>query len=622
MSSLRLRQEIKSRRSRNRRIESGFRQDQNGSLPAFQESAEPDIIACIDIGTTFSGYAFALSKDLQEDRLAVHVNKEWISGNSKLITLKVPSSVLLTPEKRFHSFGYEAEWKYGQLAADKNHLGWYYFRKFKMTMMQNENPNIGTSIMDDTGKPLRAVAVFCAAIKYLRNHLVDALASTMKGVEPNWILENFSFQWIFTHPVNWEDQTKQVITMAAKQVGINNATLVPEAEAASFYCQVSPLHRINTRNGEMICLQTLGMKYLMLDLGGGSTDSTILQLTNDTKLIELINSTGNLNGGIKVDAAFINFLMQIVNEEVMEKFASSFKADLSYLHKEFEIKKRTFDPKSSDLIVFKLPTVLRRIFEVNMKQALQLKIEQSEYGYLVKLNGDTLSMDPDVFRGFYAAALENISSSLLKVLYAKEGKDCKTIVMVGGFALSPLVQNTIRTKFPDMTILMPPDPDLAVMKGGVLYGFDNQPVIYMKAKYTYGIGMAMPFKNGVHPDEKKFESNGVSLCSDVFKINITQNQDVQIGEFESRTLLYINRREQRFLCIPVYLSTVREALFTTEGTCQYLGKMKITLMSTRDEKAPISVKMALTFHELVVEVTDEGSGRTIRDVFADSPHIE
>lgn len=81
-----------------------------------------------------------------------------------------------------------------------------------------QNPNIGTSIMDDTGKPLRAVAVFCAAIKYLRNHLVDALASTMKGVEPNWILENFSFQWIFTHPVNWEDQTKQVITMAAKQV--------------------------------------------------------------------------------------------------------------------------------------------------------------------------------------------------------------------------------------------------------------------------------------------------------------------------------------------------------------------------------------------------------------------
>lgn len=323
-----------------------------------------------------------------------------------------------------------------------------------------------------------------------------------------------------------------------------------------------------------------------------------------------------------MDAAFINFLMQVVNEEVMEKFASSFKAELSHLHKEFEIKKRTFDPKSSDPIVFKLPSVLRRIYEVNMKQALQLKIEQSEYGYLVKLNGDHLSVDPDVFRGFYAAALENMSSSLLKVLYAKEGKGCKTIVMVGGFALSPLVQNSIRTKFPDMTILMPPDPDLAVMKGGVLYGFDNRPVIFMKSKYTYGIGMAMPFKNGVHPDEKKFDCDGVPLCTDVFKTHITQNQEVQIGEFESRTLLYINRKEQRFLCIPVYLSIVKEALFTTEGTCQYLGKMKITLMSSRDEKAPICVKMALTYHELIVEVTDEGSGRTIRDVFADSPLVE
>lgn len=72
--------------------------------------------------------------------------------------------------------------------------------------------------MDETGKPLRAVAVFCAAIKYLRNHLVDALASTMKGVEPNWILENFTFQWVFCHPASWDEQTRQIIVMAAKQV--------------------------------------------------------------------------------------------------------------------------------------------------------------------------------------------------------------------------------------------------------------------------------------------------------------------------------------------------------------------------------------------------------------------
>lgn len=81
------------------------------------------------------------------------------------------------------------------------------------------------------------------------------------------------FFFIFFKLLNSEmlqdcDQNFSEMTIFHIQVGINNATLVPEAEAASFYCQVSPLHRINTRNGEMICLQTLGMKYLMLDLGG------------------------------------------------------------------------------------------------------------------------------------------------------------------------------------------------------------------------------------------------------------------------------------------------------------------------------------------------------------------
>lgn len=56
-----------------------------------------------------------------------------------------------------------------------------------------------------------------------------------------------------------------------------------------------------------------------------------------------------------------------MNEEVMEKFVSSFKVDFFYFYKEFEIKKWMFDFKSLDFIVFKLFIVLRRIFEVNMK---------------------------------------------------------------------------------------------------------------------------------------------------------------------------------------------------------------------------------------------------------------
>lgn len=47
--------------------------------------------------------------------------------------------------------------------------------------------------MDDMGKFFCVVVVFCVVIKYLWNYLVDVLVSIMKGVELNWILENFFF---------------------------------------------------------------------------------------------------------------------------------------------------------------------------------------------------------------------------------------------------------------------------------------------------------------------------------------------------------------------------------------------------------------------------------------------
>ncbi|KAK3099912.1 hypothetical protein FSP39_011703 [Pinctada imbricata] len=239
-----------------------------------------------------------------------------------------------------------------------------------MTMMQNENPNIGTSIVDDMGKPMRVVAVYSAALKYLTNHLLEALAATMRGVTVQWINENFKIKWVIPHPGNWGDQTKQILRVAAKQIGIPDLCLVTEAEAASYYCQVLPFHRDQ------------------------------------------------------------------------------------------------------------------------------------------------------------------------------------------------------------------------------------------------------------HLDEKRFESQGTVLCSDIFQQHLAVGQEVRIGEFSSKTTIFINRRDQRYLSIPVFLSTVDTSLYTTETTCHYLGRMKITLVSDRHEKAPVTIKMALTYSELIVEVVDEGSGRTIRDVFSDTPAVE
>ncbi|XP_053374143.1 heat shock 70 kDa protein 12A-like [Mercenaria mercenaria] len=91
------------------------------------------IVAAIDFGTTYSGYAHSLKVEYQKDPLKIYTNQDWTDG-SGLITLKAPTVVLFDPKGNFNSFGYEAETKYAKLSEDGNHHGWKYFRRFKMIL--------------------------------------------------------------------------------------------------------------------------------------------------------------------------------------------------------------------------------------------------------------------------------------------------------------------------------------------------------------------------------------------------------------------------------------------------------------------------------------------------------
>lgn len=579
----------------------------------------PDIIAAIDIGSTYSGYAFAVTKDLDEDRHNIHINKEWISGNSKLITYKAPSCILFTPEKRLHSFGYEAEYKYGQLALDKIHTSWFYFRRFKIPVLEDETLSTATNVKDDSGKPLRAAAVFSGILKYLRSHLIDALAGILKLSNSEWIADKFHIRWVLSHPATWTDNGQHFLRVAAKQAGISDVLLVSEPVAASFYSQITPLHRINTRNGEIICLQKSGMQYLVLDLGGGTVDSTVMELDENNELKQKQRSCGAVFGGIRVDGAFVEFLMKLMGFDIMDRFFQTCKQELLQLQKDFEIKKRMFNPVNGQNVVIKIPQMVRQIYEMNYKQKLQLKIENSEYGELVKLVGDNLHIDTDIMESFYNVVSEQITSHLVKILYSGTSKDIKTLVLVGGFANSVIIQNVIRKKFPDITILMPTDPELSVMQGAVLYGYESTPILHMKAKYSYGIAIAMPYNVHEHNDDKRFTADGRPLCADLFHRYIELGEKIRIGEFVRTGSIFINRKDQRYLNVPIYLSSIDSPLYTSDNSCHFLGKVRITLVSNRKESAPITIRMALTYTELIVEVTDDGSGRTVRDVFLDSP---
>lgn len=70
-------------------------------------------------------------------------------------------------------------------------------------------------------------------------------------------------------------------------------------------------------------------------------------------------------------------------------------------------------------------------------------------------------------------------------------KDVSSIIRVGGFAESPMLQAAITNAFKDKKkkdFIVPRDAGLAVLKGAVLFGHQPKTISARVCKYTYGIG--------------------------------------------------------------------------------------------------------------------------------------
>lgn len=102
------------------------------------------LVAAIDFGTTFSGYAFSFLHEYKSDPLKIST-ATWTAGSGGCLSLKNSTCVLFDQTGNFHSFGYEAEDKYSDLALEDEHHDWFYFRRFKM-MLYNKKVNCHYSI--------------------------------------------------------------------------------------------------------------------------------------------------------------------------------------------------------------------------------------------------------------------------------------------------------------------------------------------------------------------------------------------------------------------------------------------------------------------------------------------
>ena len=91
----------------------------------------------IDLGTTYSGFAFSLNKEQNESSMIL-MNKDWVNEQGHR-TSKMPTCLLLKPDQLFDSFGYQAVERYAYLrSVYETEDEFFFFELFKMAVHNNQ----------------------------------------------------------------------------------------------------------------------------------------------------------------------------------------------------------------------------------------------------------------------------------------------------------------------------------------------------------------------------------------------------------------------------------------------------------------------------------------------------
>ncbi|XP_045203759.2 heat shock 70 kDa protein 12B-like [Mercenaria mercenaria] len=569
-------------------------------------------VAAIDFGTTYSGYALSFRSDFVDDPLKIMTN-QWKSGAGRPASLKTSSCILFRPDQSFDSFGFEAEDKYAELAMDEAHFDWFYFKRFKMLLYENKDLNRSTMLKDDKGLEMPAMAVFTEGIRYLKDKLIESCEDRSYGLHLHEI------HWVITVPAIWDDTAKQFMREAAINAGIetDHLSLALEPEAASLFCKYLPVEKVKGATGGGISCFAPGKRYLVLDAGGGTVDITIHETQRDHTVRELYKANGGPWGGTKIDEAFINFLTDITGPDVMEMFQRDHTDDFLDLMREFEIKKTGFAPDSDQKITFKMPISIHEIFQtVRGEDFRRSLISKHDLRDQVTFAGDKLRVQSGQVKTFFTETCGKIVSHLNDIF--NEGSVCgtDTILMVGGFSESKMLQEAIRNGFPDKKIIVPAEAGLAVLKGAVIFGHSPKAIASRVARHTYGIKINKTFNRAVHPYSKMMIVDYEEQCTDCFDKHVEIGQEVKVGlEFDEKSYIP-SSRNQTSVNVKVYTSDKKSPEYVDEPGCNLLGNIVIDVsdIDTYEERNFV-VKMIYGDTELGLEARVLKTGRVLNASF-------
>ncbi|XP_004050204.5 heat shock 70 kDa protein 12A isoform X1 [Gorilla gorilla gorilla] len=600
------------------------------------------VVVAIDFGTTSSGYAYSFTKEPE----CIHVMRRWEGGDPGVSNQKTPTTILLTPERKFHSFGYAARDFYHDLDPNEAKQ-WLYLEKFKMKLHTTGDLTMDTDLTAANGKKVKALEIFAYALQYFKEQALKEL-SDQAGSE----FENSDVRWVITVPAIWKQPAKQFMRQAAYQAGLaspeNSEQLIIalEPEAASIYCRKLRLHQMielsskaavngysgsdtvgagftqakehirRNRQSRTFLVENVigeiwseleeGDKYVVVDSGGGTVDLTVHQIRlPEGHLKELYKATGGPYGSLGVDYEFEKLLYKIFGEDFIEQFKIKRPAAWVDLMIAFESRKRAAAPDRTNPLNITLPFSFIDYYKKFRGHSVEHALRKSNVDFVKWSSQGMLRMSPDAMNALFKPTIDSIIEHLRDLFQKPEVSTVKFLFLVGGFAEAPLLQQAVQAAFGDQCrIIIPQDVGLTILKGAVLFGLDPTVIKVRRSPLTYGVGVLNRYVEGKHPPEKLLVKDGTRWCTDVFDKFISADQSVALGELVKRSYTPA-KPSQLVIVINIYSSEHDNVSFITDPGVKKCGTLRLDLTGTSGTAVPArrEIQTLMQFGDTEIKAT-------------------
>jgi molecular chaperone DnaK (HSP70) len=533
---------------------------------SYPTRAEARVVVGLDFGTTFSGFGYAHRSDPTE----VCVHHEWpgfaeASGKPYCKTQTALYYKRTGGSWKLDAWGWQAQLNYTRdldlvqrKKAGKDSVGEIVTR-FKLHLADEKSGPLSAAPLPRGLTTQQVVTDFLREIgNFIMKHL---------NLKYGQHLTMDELQWCVTVPSIWGDKAKQQMKSFMQGAGLVGGAkgspypvvVVLEPEAAAVYC-LKKLTSFKLYKGD---------KFLVADIGGGTSDIVVQEKANSTgnfKVKEVTASSGGLCGGSYVDQSFMKFMSSKIG--CLENFLVEHPKVKIQLQTWWENAKSTFEGGNTDLdLTCPLSSKLAIAWEAH-------DTEQSHYSDYSEVE----ITDADMVQIFSGVVNDNI-----KLIRAQleQTSNIKMIMVVGGFATSKYLMSKIKQAFErdGIVVVSPNEPGRAICDGAVSVGFFPDNLLSRVARRTYGIEYTPVFRSGVDPDHLAEYYDGVKRCTKKFDVFVSVGSTVET-EFAVERSYYPVLQNQRAIAIKVHSSTEKSPLYTTAAGVALEGSFSVDISSS------------------------------------------